>query len=266
MAPQESSGQGGTGLAAHGRRGAGTEGQDGPPTLSVDDKRASDSQNHWSTSLVHRGPARLRTSFLWTLNRRMHTCKCKKGDFCKNKSTTKVRKNAKISTTALELLIKRLVDISNAFGQMDFDISWVTNLFVYSVNLSGKLKPTPYQNKLDNLYGFHSCGIRFAKSWASHCVKTALGVLCGSPPPAAPAPFISPCWIRFWPWDYITDSLFQYETTGAVNGAHSWQTQTPFSPTTAHMYHFFIWGEPQAASAKVSRSDCASWQSPSSFT
>lgn len=27
-----------------------------------------------------------------------------------------------------------------------------------------------------------------------------------------------------------------------MNGAHSWQTQTPFSPTTTHVYHFFIWG------------------------
>lgn len=31
------------------------------------------------------------------------------------------------------------------------------------------------------------------------------------------------------------------------------------------MYHFFIWGEAGAAWAKVSPSDCASWQSPSSF-
>lgn len=37
-------------MAAHVRRGDGTEGQDRPSTLSGDDNRASNSQNHWSIS------------------------------------------------------------------------------------------------------------------------------------------------------------------------------------------------------------------------
>lgn len=69
-----------------------------------------------------------------------------------------------------------------------------------------------------------------------------LWVFCKEPPPL---PFISPCWIRFWPWDYITDSLFQYRTTESMNRTHSWRTQTLFSSTTAQMYHFFISEEPR---------------------
>lgn len=99
-----------------------------------------------------------------------------------------------------------------------------------------KQNPTINQNKLDKV----STASSVVKYSFSLLLKQ-LWVFCKEPPP----PFMSPRWIRFWPWDYITDSLFQYRTTEAMNRTHSWRTQTLFSSTTAQMYHFFISGEPR---------------------